>query len=151
MVNRPKQKGTAGETAVVKALRANGFPGSERRALAGSLDVGDILVCPGVVCEVKTGHHAKDASHEQIMRWIGETERERANSKAALAFLVIQRRGFGLDRANMWTTFFHDINDVVETRHINTTNIVVSTTLHDACTLMRLAGWGNPVAEGDAA
>ena len=145
MTNRPKQIGTSGETAVVKALRVNGFEGSERRALAGSLDLGDILVCPGVVCEVKTGKHAKTASHGQIIEWIAETERERRNAKAALAFLVIQRTGFGVDRAHMWSTWFHDLADLIETHAHPARPIPFSTTLQDAAFLMRLSGWGTPL------
>jgi hypothetical protein len=55
MTNRSKNIGTAAETAVVKAARAYGFPGAERRALHGSTDLGDILLCPGVIVEVKAG------------------------------------------------------------------------------------------------
>lgn len=144
MVNKAKNKGTAGESAVVKALRANGFEGAERRALAGSADLGDILVAPGVIAEVKTGHHAKDASHEQIMRWLDETERERRNAKAALAFLVIQRTGFGLDRANMWSTWFYDLGDIVDIYTQPNKNVPVCMTLENATRVMRIAGWGTP-------
>ncbi len=41
-MSKSKQKGTAAETAVVKYLKANGFPKAERRALQGNLDKGDI-------------------------------------------------------------------------------------------------------------
>lgn len=145
MVNKPKMLGTSGETACVKALRANGFEGAERRALAGSADLGDILVGPGVIAEIKTGKHAKTASHGQIMEWIQETERERRNAKAALAFLVIQRTGFGIDRAHMWTTWFYNLEDLIEVGAHTNRNIPVSFTLEDACYVMRLSGWGTPL------
>ncbi len=52
-MSKSKQKGTAAETAVVKYLKANGFPKAERRALQGSLDKGDISGIDDVVLEVK--------------------------------------------------------------------------------------------------
>jgi hypothetical protein len=84
VTNKPKAIGTRGETAIVNVLRAHGFGGAERRALAGSNDLGDILICPGVIAEVKWGKHAKTASLVDVSRWLRETERERANAGAHL-------------------------------------------------------------------
>lgn len=92
MTNPSKAKGTAAETAVVRHLVANGFPLAERRALHGSTDLGDITGTPGLVWEVKGGEAAKDASDNQILAWLAETDREIENANAAFGFLVAQRR-----------------------------------------------------------
>ena len=92
MTGRPKDIGTAAETAVVRFLRDNGFPLAERRALHGSTDRGDITGTPGLVWEVKGGDAAKTASDNQIAAWLDETEIERANANAAYGFLVVARR-----------------------------------------------------------
>lgn len=88
MANPSKQKGTAFETAVTRLAREFGFPNAERRALAGNLDKGDILLCPGVIVECKAYATFSDA---QVMLWLGETERERQNAGADHGFLVVKR------------------------------------------------------------
>lgn len=102
MTNRSKDIGTWAETKVVNYLRANGFPEADRRALHGNKDLGDILVCKGVIAEVKGGRAAEDASDEQLRRWCSETERERVNAKASHGFLVVKRRGFGVAKIGGW-------------------------------------------------
>lgn len=92
MVNKPKAIGTAGETAVVRYLQANGFPFAERRALHGTVDLGDVTGIPDMVVEVKAGHSAWNASDNQIDKWLGETETERGNAKASVGLLVVARR-----------------------------------------------------------
>lgn len=101
-MNRPKAIGTAAESAVVKYLRANGFPHAERRALAGSHDLGDVTGCPGLVFEVKGGTAAKTASDGQVAAWMRETEAERVNARADLGVLVLARAGYGPERAGAW-------------------------------------------------
>src|SRR5690606_5416001 len=90
MTNRPKQIGTKAETAVTRAAQTRGFPHAERRALRGRNDVGDVLLCPGVVVEVKGGDMARRASDALVAKWLLETERERINAGAEHAFLVVQ-------------------------------------------------------------
>lgn len=102
MTNRSKNIGTAGETAVVNYLHRNGFPEAERRALAGQADKGDILVCNGVIAEVKAGTAAEKASDHQLRLWCEETEKERLNANAAHAFLVVKRQGHGATKIGGW-------------------------------------------------
>lgn len=102
MTNRPKAIGTAAETAVVRYLRAHGFPQAERRALTGSLDQGDITGTPGICWEVKGGTAAKTASDGQVAAWLVETETERVNSGADIGVLVLQRAGIGPANAGRW-------------------------------------------------
>ena len=103
MVNRSKNIGTWAESRVVAYLQANDFPNAKRRALAGALDEGDILVCPDVIVEVKGGHEAENASDGQIKAWRTETEKERIHAKVHLAFLVVKRKGHGTLKVGGWT------------------------------------------------
>ncbi|MEU4534322.1 hypothetical protein AB0G15_05565 [Streptosporangium sp. NPDC023825] len=149
---RPKDIGTAAETAVVKALRLNGFPHAERRALAGSYDLGDITGTPGICWEVKGGAAAKDASDGQIEKWLAETETERLNSRSDIGVLVVQRRGIGPKNADRWWAIFPLwlLDSLAKDLHVvslNTWHIPVRMTLGNLCTLLRDAGYGQPLEE----
>jgi hypothetical protein len=139
MTNKPKAIGTRGETAVVKALRAHGFTGAERRALAGSNDLGDILVSPGVIAEVKWGKAAKTASLNDVEIWWAQTLAEKRNSRADVAFLVIQRNGIGEDRAHLCRAFF-DLGDLWPMASGR-----VEVPLIQLIDLLRDKGWGDPL------
>ena len=108
MTNRSKNIGTSAETHVVRYLQANGFEHADRRALKGSLDVGDILVCPGLIVEVKAGAAAENASDGQLRLWCQETEREKVNAKAETAFLVVKRSGHGVAKMGGWFVVQND-------------------------------------------
>ena len=96
MVNKPKQKGTAAESAVVSFLREHGFPHAERLALQGSADRGDITGIPGIVVEVK-------ACQEYLFSaWLGEAEAERENAKADFGFVAAKPRMVGTTRTGQW-------------------------------------------------
>lgn len=139
MTARPKDIGTAAETAVVKALRQHGFPQAERRALAGAYDLGDITGTPGIVWEVKGGNAAKTASDGQVEAWLDETERERVNADAAFGVLVLQRAGIGAANAHRWWAVrrlqLHD----------GETTITARMSLADVCAYFRVIGWGEPL------
>ncbi|MGC5012581.1 hypothetical protein ACLQ2R_17595 [Streptosporangium sp. DT93] len=150
MVNKPKAVGTAAESAVVRALRTLGFPHAERRALAGAYDLGDITGCPGLVFEVKGGEAAKNASDGLITDWMAETEAERANARADVGVLVLQRRGIGASNAHRWWAILR-LSDVVRLgsygRHSTPTEVdcPARVLLADACVLLRRAGYGQPL------
>lgn len=95
-MSRSKDKGTWAETKTVEYLQANGFPTAERRALAGTNDLGDILTGPGLVWEVK--NHARYA----IPAWMTETETERINANADFGILVVKPVGVGEKRVGDW-------------------------------------------------
>jgi len=95
-MSRAKQKGTAAESALVKFLVGQGFPGAERRALTGSFDQGDITGTPCLAWEVKNHTTYK------IPAWIKETEFERVNAKADFGILAIKPNGVGLSNAGQW-------------------------------------------------
>ena len=104
---RPKDIGTAAESAVVKYLRENGFGNAERRALHGSTDLGDITGIPGVVIEVKGGKMAEGASDGLVQAWLAETDAERRNAKADVGILVLKRKGQAV--AGSWWCIYRNI------------------------------------------
>jgi hypothetical protein len=154
MTNRPKNIGTAAETAVVRAARADGFPHAERVVLHGSTDMGDVRLTPGltagVIVEVKGGHAAEDASDWQVLTWLHETERERVNANADIALLVTKRKGHGPARAAGW--WAHLRLAQLGTLTGGTVAWVIDDgpvrmRLDTALALLRTAGYGEPLAD----
>ncbi len=86
-MSKSKQKGTAAETAVVKYLKANGFPKAERRALQGNLDKGDISGVDDVVFEVK------DHKKMELSGWVKELVVEVDNADAVTGAVIHKKRG----------------------------------------------------------
>lgn len=110
MTNRPKAIGTAAESAVVKFMRANGFPDAARLTLTGRFDQGDLVLVgssarPQVIAEVKAHKVFADGD---IARWLDETERERTNAKADIALLIVKRPGVGLENVGRWWSIERD-------------------------------------------
>lgn len=97
MSNRPKQRGTAAETAVTRWLRDNGFPWADRLTLTGINDRGDICLLPGLAVIAEVKNHATAATGQpapaQLTGWMAETEKERDNAKADHAALIVKRKG----------------------------------------------------------
>ncbi len=156
MTNKPKAIGTAAETAVVRYLRANGFAGAERRALAGSSDLGDVTGCGALVIEVKGGRAAEAATPPVIDRWMAETRTETRNAEADYGLLVVKRIAVSHLRAGQWWAYL-DLHTVLELTgclgprvHDNLPNPVVRMTLADAVHLLRHAGYGDSPVEESA-
>lgn len=97
MTNRPKQRGTAAETAVLRYVRANGFPWAERLALSGASDCGDISLLPGRLVVLEAKNHASAATGQpgeaQLADWMRQTRTERVNAGADYGVLVVKRKG----------------------------------------------------------
>ena len=153
MVNKPKQTGTAGETAVVNFARSNGFPLAERRVLAGAHDVGDILLAAFVIAEVKAGKAAEQASDQKIAAWLDETERERRNANADVAVLVTKRAGVGHANAGRWWAHWR-LHDLARLRgYTPDLNAAIADqapirmTLDSALAQLRAGGYGTPLEE----
>lgn len=92
-MTRSKDVGTAAETALVRWLRVNGWPGAERRALRGTHDAGDVTGTPCLAWEVKAGNQAQEPADGLLAAWMDEAETERLNAGADVAVLVLRRRG----------------------------------------------------------
>ena len=145
MTNRPKQIGTAAETAVVRTARRLGFPHADRLTLTGNKDRGDVGLCPGVIVEVKGGEQARSASDHMIEKWLRETETERTNARAVHAFLVVQRRGVGAGNAHRWWAYWRLgwlAGGIVGSPAYNAP---IRMQLGDALIAMRTAGYGTPL------
>lgn len=95
MANPSKQKGTKGETSVVKYLKSFGIQ-AERKALSGSNDQGDIKVIEGGtseewILEVKAGKQTYNPSRAQLEEWFRQTVVEAENAGVDWAALVVVR------------------------------------------------------------
>lgn len=152
MVNRPKNIGTAAETAIVRAARTRGFPNADRLTLTGALDRGDIGLCPGVIIEAKGGEQAKNASDELIEKWLNETNREALNAHADVAFLVTQRRSVGTPNAHRWWAWWRlGWLDNLRDNELDATDpTIIRLTLTDSLQLIRNAGYGTPLTTASA-
>lgn len=97
MSNPSKAKGTAAETAILKYVRANGFPWAERLALSGAADCGDISLLPGRLIVLEAKAHASAATGQpgdaQLADWMRQTRSERVNAGADYGVLVVKRKG----------------------------------------------------------
>lgn len=87
MANPSRQKGTAGETAIVNYLRDQGFAACERRALNGRADRGDIAGIHSTVIE------AKKANKIELAAWLAELAVEMRNDNARFGAVWAWRRG----------------------------------------------------------
>lgn len=108
MVNRPKQIGTAAETAVLRKLFPY-FPDAKRVVLHGSDDQGDIDSGDGMdfIFEVKGGKQCSQISDMVLAKWMAEADLERDNARKRFGVLVCQRAGVGAPNAHRWWCYVH--------------------------------------------
>ena len=139
MVNKPKRIGTAGESAARDFAQLNGFPWADRRPLKGNKDEGDLLLSPGLIAEVKSGDKARNASDQQVTRWLQETETERVNANADLAVLILTRWRKPVER--WWA--------ITQTPAIEIPGPVVQVRMYlgDFLTYARHLGYGTPLED----
>jgi hypothetical protein len=107
MVNKPKAKGTAAETRVVKELLAAGLD-AYRVVLKGQSDQGDIHIrgghgCVSAVLEVKGGRQTVNVSRKQRQDWLDETKTEASNVGSVRGFLVIAKHGRSVKDYEVWS------------------------------------------------
>ena len=89
MSNPSKQKGTKGETAVVRWLREHGWPHARRIALKGARDEGDLTLGDGIPVAIES----KAVKRWDPAGWMKEIEAEVTNSGAEVGFVVVKKRG----------------------------------------------------------
>lgn len=148
---RPRDIGTAAETAVVRYLRNHGFPHAERRALRGARDAGDITGTPGICWSVKGGQMAKDAGDGLVEDWLSDLDKQTHHAGADHGILVTQRRGYGPDRAGKWWAitrldgFVPIAAHTASTHQPDLSRAPVRVHLADMCQLLRHAGYGTEV------
>lgn len=145
---RPRDIGTATETAVVRAIRPRGFPHAERRAMRGTHDAGDITGTPGICWSVKGGSMARAASDGQVLLWLRDLDTQRGHANASVGVLVLQRAGIGEANAHRWWAVlrYDDLERLLSPipLHVVPPRFPVRLTLDDACHLLRAAGYGTP-------
>ena len=153
MVNKPKNIGTAAESAVVKYLCTDGFPSAERRALRGILDAGDIAGTPGVCWEIKGGHAAEGADYTLLtVQWLNETLTEQEIAGADIGVLVCKRKGVGPSNAGAWWAWlpgeqFVQLATRAKWHPVLADLPPVRMTLAQVVYLLRSAGYGDPITE----
>ncbi|MGI5144816.1 hypothetical protein ACQEVC_45615 [Plantactinospora sp. CA-294935] len=148
MKRRPRDIGTAAETAVVRYLHTAGFPHAERRSLRGAHDAGDITGTPGVCWEVKGGAAARTASDLDITRWMAELATEVRNAHATVGLLVVQRSGVGPANAGRWWAVMpaFQLADLATLEPLPVSDghaFPVRMLLADAVSLLRATGYGS--------
>lgn len=104
MANRPKQIGTAAETAVLKIVKPY-FPDAHRLVLVGQQDRGDIRLNRDWIVEVKGGKQTLQVGDKKLDGWTTELYNEIIHAGATSGFLVLQRAGFGAQNAHRWWAY----------------------------------------------
>lgn len=104
MSNPSKRKGTAAETKVSRFLNMRGLR-TERKALAGSSDEGDLrTMLPSgeeITLEVKAGVQTSSPSRSLIGEWKRQTLQEGRNSGCKPALVIVKYRR-KLTDAEVW-------------------------------------------------
>jgi hypothetical protein len=149
-MNKPKAKGTAAETALLRWLRANGFPWAERLALAGAADCGDISLLPGraVVLEVKAHATAGRGIPQdgQLAEWMAQAAAERDNAGADLCPLILRRSGQGAGDPGKWWAWltFADVTALTGAPiHLAEPLAPICMSVASLTALLRAAGYGH--------
>lgn len=102
MVNKPKNKGTAGETMVKDHLIGSGLTSAHRSALSGAADIGDIIGVPGFAVQVK------NQATLHIPEWLRATETQRCNGGEEYGVLIVKRNGIGARNVGLWSAVMVD-------------------------------------------
>jgi len=109
MVNKPKNIGTAAETAVVNYAKSLGYEGAQRIALSGSRDRGDVQLNGKVMLEVKAGAQVSGRTGDPkdclLNEWMEQTLTEWVNGGWQFAALIVKRRGRA--RVGSWWVYLH--------------------------------------------
>lgn len=100
-MSRSRAVGTAAETCVVRALREDGFPYAERRALHGAVDLGDITGTPGLAWQVKATRRL------DLPGDLRATAAQRLSAGADYGLLIIKPVGYGDSRVDEWVAAMH--------------------------------------------
>lgn len=145
-MNRPKKKGTAFETALVRWLRERlGDERIERRAMHGSRDMGDIygLACHGNAEGIIEAKAHATVTPSLVAEWQRQTEDEQANAGADFALLAIKtpnvgQKSLGRTRVRMTTSSLLAISGVawLHGAHDSALSRWVETDLETVCSLM---------------
>lgn len=114
---KSRTKGANGERQVVNYATALGLSAQRqiRTATTRNPDPGDVHIRTDaalIVCQVKAGKQAQDASETLLGHWWGETLDQAVEAGGDVALLVCQRRGVGMARPQEWVAICH-LHDLV--------------------------------------
>lgn len=98
--NGSKDKGTRGETGVMRYLISEGF-NAKKNPPMGLLDEGDV-VSDRLTWQVKAGAQGERASEAQILGWMAQTETQAVRAGSDYGILVTKRVGRSPNRAGDW-------------------------------------------------
>ena len=150
MSNPSKAKGTSAEVAVLKYVRAHGYPWAERLALTGAHDQGDISLLPGRLVVVEVKAHATGATGQPteslLTQWMAQTAAERVNAGADHGVLVVKRKGT-TDVGRWWAyvtagAFASLLGAELE---LPDPDAPLCTSVSSLLPVLRAAGYGSPV------
>jgi hypothetical protein len=143
MTNKPKNRGTAAESAVVKWLHTNGYPDARRQPPTGNKDQGDLWVNLRTIAEVKTRNTAAglgQPGEAELAKWMAETEAERVNAGAWHAVLIVKRRG--TSNPGRWFAYVPATYLANQVAFLDPTNAPISMDLATWVRLMRAGAFG---------
>lgn len=155
MANPSKAKGTAAETAVLRYATAHGFAWTERLALSGIHDRGDLSLLPGRAVIVEVKNHAGVASTGQptaatLTAWMAQTQAEATNAGADHGLLVVKRAGTA-DPGRWFTYLRADTNAALvgapDPAALPEPHAPVCMSFASALVLLRHAGYGDALAK----
>jgi hypothetical protein len=154
MANPSGTKGTKGETAVVRWAREHGFGHADRLTKTGNHDRGDVLLCPGVMAEVKNvaGAAQRGPRPAELTEWMRQTEVERANGRHDVGILIVKRGGT-TDVGRWWAyVTAWTLAEIVTASSVALAErefleAPVSLTVADLAALLRAAGWGDSLED----
>lgn len=101
MANKPKNIGTAAETAVLRKV-IDYFPDAKRVVQHGNQDQGDIGSCGQFIFEVKGGAQCRQIADKKLAGWMDEAMVEAEHAGVRFGILVTQRAGVGGPNAHRW-------------------------------------------------
>lgn len=138
------------ERRIVRWCRDHGFPKADRvvrtgagRDYAHRPDEGDVWLAPGVIAQSKRMSPVGRAERA-VPQWMRETEAQGLAAHADVALLIVRREG--TTDVGEWWAFLHlgTLIDLVDGRGIWGSESV-RMTVADAATLIRVAGYGEPL------
>ena len=150
-------KGTQAETAFVRYVRERGFGQADRLTKTGAADRGDVLLCPGLMAELKNTNSVKDGgpAPKQLHDWMQQTRIEAINGDT-LGFLVVKRTG--TSDVGRWFAFIesgaltgmiaggYDFKEEDLATHRAIARTPVCLQVDDLLRVLRFAGWGDSLA-----
>jgi hypothetical protein len=148
---KDRNRGADTERLLVRGLRDLGFPHADRTIRTGHgtarLDLGDVDGTPGLVWQVKSMRPITRAE-AMVREWMIETEQQRAAAAADLGVLVVRR---DLWLPPRWWAFVDLtvlvglLDPVIGTLPGVLSGIPVRIELDELCTILRRAGYGEPL------